>query len=137
MSLVPLPFFTAMSGQFIQRRKPLYTFYFRQFLFVSRGYWETPKPCRHNSQLYPNKMIDVNRKMRVTGLEPARLAAQEPKSCMSANSITPAAYELVCFVFGCGKIFAFLLVKLFVDLLDSLRRSFRFALLIHKLHIRL
>ena len=28
--------------------------------------------------------------MRMTGLEPARLAAQEPKSCMSANSITSA-----------------------------------------------
>ena len=32
--------------------------------------------------------------MRMTGLEPARLAAQEPKSCMSANSITSAAMKL-------------------------------------------
>ena len=28
--------------------------------------------------------------VRVTGLEPARFAAQEPKSCASANSATPA-----------------------------------------------
>ena len=28
--------------------------------------------------------------VRVTGLEPARFAAQEPKSCSSANSATPA-----------------------------------------------
>ena len=33
--------------------------------------------------------------MRMTGLEPARLAAQEPKSCMSANSITSAAMKLL------------------------------------------
>lgn len=30
--------------------------------------------------------------MRSMGLEPTRLAAQEPKSCMSANSITTADY---------------------------------------------
>ena len=28
--------------------------------------------------------------VRMTGLEPARFAAQEPKSCASANSATPA-----------------------------------------------
>ncbi len=28
--------------------------------------------------------------VRVTGVEPARLATQDPKSCMSANSIIPA-----------------------------------------------
>ena len=28
--------------------------------------------------------------MRVTGLEPAHLKAQEPKSCVSANFTTPA-----------------------------------------------
>ena len=28
--------------------------------------------------------------VRVTGLEPAHLAAQEPKSCVSANFTTPA-----------------------------------------------
>ena len=31
-----------------------------------------------------------NKKNEVTGLEPARFAAQEPKSCASANSATPA-----------------------------------------------
>lgn len=30
--------------------------------------------------------------MRITGVEPARLAAQEPKSCMSANSIISASH---------------------------------------------
>ena len=28
--------------------------------------------------------------VRVTGVEPARIAAQEPKSCVSANSTIPA-----------------------------------------------
>ncbi len=32
--------------------------------------------------------------VRMTGLEPTRLAAQEPKSCMSANSITSAEIEI-------------------------------------------
>lgn len=31
--------------------------------------------------------------MRNVGLEPTRLAAQEPKSCMSANSISSANLE--------------------------------------------
>lgn len=30
--------------------------------------------------------------MRNVGLEPTRLAAQEPKSCMSANSISSASF---------------------------------------------
>lgn len=31
--------------------------------------------------------------LRVTGLEPAHLSAQEPKSCASANSATPAQHK--------------------------------------------
>ena len=33
--------------------------------------------------------------VRATGLEPARLSAQDPKSCTSANSATPA-YLIAC-----------------------------------------
>ena len=33
--------------------------------------------------------------MRVTGLEPAHLSAQEPKSCVSANFTTPASLFFV------------------------------------------
>lgn len=33
--------------------------------------------------------------MRMRGLEPLRLAAQEPKSCMSANSITSAKCKII------------------------------------------
>ena len=32
--------------------------------------------------------------VRAWGLEPQRIAAQEPKSCMSANSIMPANMKL-------------------------------------------
>ena len=39
----------------------------------------------------PNHCInDWGFLVRATGLEPAHLATQEPKSCMSANFITPA-----------------------------------------------
>ena len=41
---------------------------------------------------------EVNRELllvRVTGVEPAHLAAQDPKSCVSANSTIPA--YLICF----------------------------------------
>ena len=36
--------------------------------------------------------------MQNVGLEPTRLAAQEPKSCMSANSISSAQqiYLIIC-----------------------------------------
>ena len=39
-------------------------------------------------------LIDLVFLVRVTGVEPARLSAREPKSRMSANSIIPACIEL-------------------------------------------
>ena len=36
------------------------------------------------------KGSDFSYLVRVTGVEPAHLAAQEPKSCVSANSTIPA-----------------------------------------------
>ena len=33
--------------------------------------------------------------VRVMGVEPTRLAAQEPKSCTSANSVIPAYHSLL------------------------------------------
>ena len=39
--------------------------------------------------------------VRVTGVEPARLATREPKSRMSANSIIPA-YSFLMIAYGGG-----------------------------------
>ena len=39
--------------------------------------------------------------VRVTGVEPARLATREPKSRMSANSIIPA-YSVLMIAYGGG-----------------------------------
>ena len=39
-------------------------------------------------------LIDLVFLVRVTGVEPARLSAREPKSRMSANSIIPA-YKMI------------------------------------------
>ena len=39
--------------------------------------------------------------VRVTGVEPARLTAREPKSRMSANSIIPA-YSVLMIAYGGG-----------------------------------
>ena len=39
--------------------------------------------------------------VRVTGLEPARLATQEPKSCVSANSTTPAHEINITIILSC------------------------------------
>lgn len=33
--------------------------------------------------------------VRAWGLEPQRITAQEPKSCMSANSIMPACFAVL------------------------------------------
>lgn len=41
--------------------------------------------------------------VRVTGVEPAHLAAQDPKSCASANSAIPAFmfYNIIHIITGC------------------------------------
>ena len=39
--------------------------------------------------------------MRITGLEPARITAQDPKSCVSANSTISAYIQLSAFMQDC------------------------------------
>jgi hypothetical protein len=42
--------------------------------------------------------------VRVTGLEPARLSAQDPKSCTSANSAIPATFAKKSYHKGAGNV---------------------------------
>ena len=44
-----------------------------------------------NTEVYPKTTVFM---VRVTGVEPARREAREPKSRMSANSIIPAKIQL-------------------------------------------
>ena len=63
-----------------------------------RGYFFESFSQREFDEKVAPILVHTIQYMRLVGLEPTRLAAQEPKSCMSANSITTATYKTIsCF----------------------------------------
>jgi len=55
------------------------------------GFWGIEKCSENRKKIRQSIKIDCRKiVVRAWGFEPQRIAAQEPKSCMSASSIMPA-----------------------------------------------